>query len=150
MEKRFARKPSRQPFGVADGLAPAGRTRHARRAEQEQGQRPRCACAPESARSDILTACSPAPTSVPKPKRPPAETLNKSGALALAKRLERYWHDRGYTAARFWTEPISERFDKLGSYEVYRVVGNLVNGMPPRYLNERGRPSPPKTLPAED
>jgi len=60
--------------------------------------------------------------------------------MALAKRLERYWHDRGYPAARFWAEPIDERFDKVGSYEIYRVVCNLVNGLPPRILEERSLP----------
>ncbi len=59
--------------------------------------------------------------------------LNKKGAMALAKRLERYWHERGYPAARFWTEPIDERFAKIGTYEIYRVACNLVNGLPPRY-----------------
>lgn len=53
--------------------------------------------------------------------------------MTLAKRLERYWHERGYSAARFWAEPIGERFAKVGSYELYRVACNLVNGMPPRY-----------------
>lgn len=62
------------------------------------------------------------------------EMLSQKGAMALAKRLERYWHGRGYLAARFWAEPIGERFDKVGTYEIYRVVSNLVNGLPPRYL----------------
>jgi hypothetical protein len=61
------------------------------------------------------------------------DTLSKQGAKALAKRLERYWHDLGYRAARFWAEPIDERFSKVGTYEIYRVVCNLVNGLPPRY-----------------
>ncbi|MEI9803531.1 MAG: hypothetical protein WDN48_02410 [Pseudolabrys sp.] len=64
-----------------------------------------------------------------------AEMLSQKGAMALAKRLEGYWHDRGFYAARFWAVPIEERFDKLGSYEVYRVASNLVNGMPPRYAD---------------
>ena len=66
----------------------------------------------------------------------PKDTLNQQGAMALAKRLERYWHDRGYRAARFWAEPIAERFAKVGTYEIYRVVCNLVNGLPPRYRDE--------------
>jgi hypothetical protein len=61
------------------------------------------------------------------------DTLSQTAALALAKRLERYWHDRGYPAARFWTEPLGERFAKVGTYDLYRVVCNLVNGLPPRY-----------------
>ena len=39
----------------------------------------------------------------------------------------------GFPAACFWAEPIEERFDKVGTYEIYRVVSNLVNGLPPRY-----------------
>jgi hypothetical protein len=41
--------------------------------------------------------------------------------VALAKRLQHYWHDQGYPAARFWTEPLNERFDQFGTYEVYQV-----------------------------
>jgi hypothetical protein len=68
--------------------------------------------------------------------------LNRDGAIALAKRLQQYWHDQGYPAARFWTEPLAERFDKIGTYEVYQVKCNLVNGLPPRYRGERtSRPS---------
>lgn len=61
------------------------------------------------------------------------DMLSKAGALALAKRLQDYWHRQGYPAVRFWTEPVAERFAKVGSYELYRVACNLVNGKPPRY-----------------
>jgi hypothetical protein len=64
------------------------------------------------------------------------DTLNQSGAMRLAKQLEKYWHDLGYPAVRFWAEPIQERFAKVGTYEIYRVVCNLVNGLPPRYRDE--------------
>jgi len=37
---------------------------------------------------------------------------------------------------RFWTEPVGERFGKIGTHEVHRVVCNLVNGLPPRYREE--------------
>jgi hypothetical protein len=69
-------------------------------------------------------------------KEPPPceETLNQKGAMALAERLENYWHKEGYPAARFWAVPVDERFPKIGTYEIYRVASNLVNGMPPRYL----------------
>ena len=51
---------------------------------------------------------------VPPPKSSPVvDTLNRDGAMALAKRLEKYWHDQGYPAARFWTEPLDERFAKI-------------------------------------
>jgi hypothetical protein len=63
-----------------------------------------------------------------------AESLTQKGAMILARRLENYWHVRGYPAARFWAEPIGERFEKVGTYEIYRVVSNLVSGIPPRYL----------------
>ncbi len=63
------------------------------------------------------------------------ETTNQKGAMALAQRLERFWHREGYPAARFWAEPVDERFAKIGTYEIYRVASNLVNGLPPRYLD---------------
>lgn len=64
------------------------------------------------------------------------EMLSQAGAIRLAKRLERYWHEKGYKAARFWAEPIGERFAKIGTYDLYRVNCNLVNGLPPRYRDE--------------
>ena len=69
----------------------------------------------------------------PEQKPEMGEYLTQRGAMALAKRLESYWHKKGYHAARFWAEPIGERFEKVGTYEIYRVTSNLVNGMPPRY-----------------
>jgi hypothetical protein len=64
------------------------------------------------------------------------EALSQKGAMALAKKLQTYWHDQGYPAARFWVEPIGERFDKVGTYELYRVVCNLLNGLPPKYRDD--------------
>lgn len=64
------------------------------------------------------------------------DTLSQRGAIAHAKRLERFWHELGYPAARFWAEPINERFAKIGTYEVYRVACNLVGGLPPRYRDQ--------------
>lgn len=61
------------------------------------------------------------------------DSLSQRGAMRLASRLQKYWHDQGYPAARFWAEPVDERFSKIGTYEVYRVASNLVNGLPPRY-----------------
>ena len=61
------------------------------------------------------------------------DSLNEKGAIALAKRLEQFWHERGYPAARFWAVPIGERFAKIGTHDLYRVACNLVNGLPPRY-----------------
>jgi hypothetical protein len=64
----------------------------------------------------------------PKPKLAVPATLGQGGAIALAKRLEQYWHGQGFSAARFWAEPIGERFKKVGSFELYWVASNLVNG----------------------
>jgi len=50
--------------------------------------------------------------------------------------LTEYWHAAGYPAARFWAEPIHERFAKIGSYELYTIKCNLVNALPPRYRDE--------------
>lgn len=66
-------------------------------------------------------------------RREVSEMLSQEGAMALARRLEDYWHGCGYPAARFWAEPIPERFGKVGTYQLYRVACNLVNGLPPRY-----------------
>lgn len=76
-----------------------------------------------------------------------AEYLTQKGAMALAKRLEAFWHQQGYLAARFWAEPIGERFEKVGTYEIYRVTSNLVNGIPPRYATTYA-PSPASTITA--
>ncbi|MGY3146381.1 hypothetical protein ACVWYQ_003380 [Bradyrhizobium sp. USDA 3397] len=61
------------------------------------------------------------------------DNLNRRGAMDLAKRLEGYWHGKGYFDARFWAEPIEERFDKIGTHEIYRVSCNLINGLPPSH-----------------
>lgn len=89
--------------------------------------------APEPAEGSTSASALTKPA-LPSPNKTSApETLCRSGAMALATRLERYWHERGYPGARFWAEPIAERFDKVGTYELYRVVSNLVNGLPPRF-----------------
>ena len=67
---------------------------------------------------------------------PPPDHCSRAGAMLLARRLQAYWQALGYPAARFWAEPIEERFEKIGTYELYRVVCNLVNGLPPRYQGE--------------
>jgi hypothetical protein len=80
-----------------------------------------------------LILCNITPAETP-PNAP--ESLDQKGAFALARRLEKYWHDRNYPAARFWAEPVDERFVKIGTYEIWRVVCNLKNGLPPRYRDE--------------
>jgi hypothetical protein len=42
--------------------------------------------------------------------------------------------------ARLWAEPIEERFDKIGTYEIYQAMSNLVNGSPPRYRDHGDAP----------
>jgi hypothetical protein len=66
-------------------------------------------------------------------------SLTRDGAMVLARRLQQFWLDQGYAAVRFWTEPLDERFEKIGTYEVYQVKCNLVNGLPPRYRGESDR-----------
>lgn len=63
------------------------------------------------------------------------DNLNRRGAMELAKRLEAYWHGKGYFEVRFWAEPIDERFEKIGTHEIYSVKCNLVNGLPPSHPN---------------
>jgi hypothetical protein len=155
------RKPSGERRSAADGPTPAGRTRRSRRAEQGRKQGPARPCAPQSARPDQRSAQGPRTETSPQTtkdssgtadvttspamlsvgqgstrrKPEPIETSNQKGAMELAKRLEKYWHDKGFPAARFWAEPIGERFEKIGSYEIYRVASNLVDGLPPRYVD---------------
>lgn len=155
MEERDTRKPSGERRSAPGGPTPAGRSCHSRRAEQGRKQGPARPRAPESARPDQGTTTPPSNTDAgtpgnvepstdptlsdaagtPKPKQPKALNLDQKGAMALAKRLEIYWHDLGFPSARFWAEPIGERFEKIGTYEIYRVASNLVNGLPPRYLD---------------
>lgn len=109
---------------ASPGTVPAGKACYPWQAEQERERGPARACTPESARSDKSSEASQAP-----------ETLSQKGAIALARRLQAYWHAEGYSAARFWAEPIEERFDKVGTYELYRIASNLINGLPPRYAD---------------
>jgi hypothetical protein len=125
METELTSKPPGLRKSEPDGPIPTGRTRQLRRAEQEREQGPARDCVPKSARSDQLLP--------PKAEQAVPEMSSQKGAMALAKRLESYWHERGFNAARFWAEPVGERFEKIGTYELYRVASNLVNGVPPRY-----------------
>jgi hypothetical protein len=104
-------------------------------------QGPARPCAPKSARPDQLRSeqnQGGIANSVSKgtpPTTAPRDTLGQKGAIALAKRLQAFWHGKGYLTARFWAEPVGERFEKLGTNEIYRVASNLVNGLPPRYVD---------------
>jgi hypothetical protein len=48
---------------------------------------------------------------------------------------------RSRPGTRLWNvgdvKPLDERFGKIGTYEVYRVKCNLLNGLPPRYRDKR-------------
>lgn len=87
-------------------------------------------------RSDITRECPTKAIGEDDRESKRLDALDQKGAMALAKRLERYWHARGYPAARFWAEPVDERFPKVGTYEIYRVVSNLIDGLPPRYQDD--------------
>jgi len=140
-----------------DGPKPAGRTCRSRQAKQGRKQAPARTCAPKSARPDQRAAPpphneAPGDERAGMPQREPhfedrqdsrsskPQTLSQRGAMALAKRLQKYWHEKGFPAARFWAEPIDERFKKVGTYEIYRVASNLVNGLPPRYRDQAAPP----------
>jgi hypothetical protein len=70
---------------------------------------------------------------------PIPEHCTQAGALALAQRLNAYWHSRGHLNVRHWIEPITlaERTRPLSDVEaakltVFAVRSNLVNGTPPK------------------
>lgn len=56
--------------------------------------------------------------------------LNLVGAKQLATRLESYWHERGYIRVRFFPVPVDERFEKVGSYEIWQVRHNFLGTKP--------------------
>lgn len=115
-----------QAQGAGRGSIPAGLDSEGQRTEQEREHGHARTRARDGARPDHLVP-------IKKVPYPPPEHCSREGARRLAQRLERYWHMRGYWGARFWIEPINERFPKVGTYELYRVACNLVNALPPRY-----------------
>jgi hypothetical protein len=56
-----------------------------------------------------------------------AEELNNLGNIFVSRKRRQndFWRPR--------TEPLNERFAKIGAYEVHHVKCELVNGVPPRY-----------------
>jgi hypothetical protein len=119
--KRDTGKPSGERRSAAGGPKPAGRTRHSRRAEQGRKRGPARPCAPQSAQPDERPAEKKAdvrhPGAAPsqasagtlgvvvapsKRKTRKAGNLDRTGAMALAKRLEKYWHG-GQHACRMST-----------------------------------------------
>lgn len=55
------------------------------------------------------------------------DLLSETGAVALAERLAKWWHMRGYPQAEFRAVA---RKSKNGK-EIWTVRSNLVNGLPP-------------------
>lgn len=65
-----------------------------------------------------------------KSKSEPRELCTLEGARRLAKELDAWWHERGYTGVRHWVE--SGRVGNMPSGETLFVVRcNLVRGKPP-------------------
>jgi hypothetical protein len=81
--------------------------------------------------------CPATPSAEADAYKPGHDTMSRHGAARLARQLEEYWHSKGYYSVRFWPEPYTERFDKIGSYEIYRVKCNLVNGLPPEVAEKK-------------
>ena len=64
----------------------------------------------------------------------PPDTTTREGAEALAARLTRYWHAKGYTQVRHWAEHQRVRTAEapLFGHAIWVVRSNLVGGLPPR------------------
>lgn len=58
------------------------------------------------------------------------EFLTRDKAFSLSKRIEQYWHERGFTWVAAFIEPVgvSGPGHERGCYQ---VRSNLVNGLPP-------------------
>lgn len=65
------------------------------------------------------------------------EHLGLPGATELAARLRDWWVMRGFPFADFRPVMLAERFEKIGAeHVVYRIAHNLINGYPPRCVQE--------------
>jgi hypothetical protein len=71
------------------------------------------------------------PHAVVATETPLVEHTNRSSAMKLAKRLERYWHERGYYAC-FWANRLNSALKKLVRTNSIGSC-NLIDGMPPTY-----------------
>jgi hypothetical protein len=59
------------------------------------------------------------------------ETLDEPSAIKLARKVEKYWHSRGYKEVIVWV--MGEYAPLRGqSRPIYVVRSNLKNGLPPR------------------
>jgi len=54
------------------------------------------------------------------------DNMTRDGAERLAAKLNSYWHEHGYPAARHWVEP-----GGVPGREAYVVRSNLCDGLPP-------------------
>lgn len=67
------------------------------------------------------------------------EFLTRDGAFKCAKRIEQFWHERGFTWVTAYIEQVvfagKARVEFLSSSEkergCYQIRSNLVNGLPP-------------------
>ena len=59
------------------------------------------------------------------------DTLTESGAYRLAKRLDEYWHARGWPKAKHWVEIVRAR-ETMSKHSIFGVRCNLMNGYPPQ------------------
>lgn len=63
---------------------------------------------------------------------PERNYLDLNGAYKICKKIEEYWHKRGFKQVMARPYPIEERFVKVGTYQLYGVETNLVGGLPPQ------------------
>lgn len=68
------------------------------------------------------------------PEKPPPENHERTrrGAVALANRLQDYWHSRGAHQVQFWVwrAPVAAQGDRE-AHRLYCIRSNLINGLPP-------------------
>ena len=59
--------------------------------------------------------------------------MTRTGAQKLAKRIERYWRNKGFGQVKVEIEMMGEIIPEVEGVEpLYCVRSNLVNGMPPQ------------------
>jgi len=63
----------------------------------------------------------------------PRELSSQIGAFALAKEIQAWWHNRGFTQVRAWVPDQAPLVSSRGN--IYPVKTNLVRGMPPKAPN---------------